>query len=38
MSSINNKYNMDDCSWIDNIIQEHKKSKKIIYKNILILL
>ena len=27
MSIINNNYNNDDCSWIDNIIQEHKKSK-----------
>ena len=27
MSSFDNKYNIDDCAWIDNIIQEHKKSK-----------
>ena len=25
-SIIDNKYNIDDCAWIDNIIQEHRKS------------
>lgn len=32
MSSMKDiRYNNDDCAWIDNIIQEHKKSKYFIY-------
>ena len=26
---LDNKYKVDDCAWIDNIIQEHKKSNSI---------